>query len=49
VTRRLHRWRTPRPISSIQVPSEVAELYCREQFVVDRYEVIGHDDDFLGG
>jgi hypothetical protein len=31
------------------IDSEVAELYCREQFVVDRYEVIGHDDDFLGG
>jgi len=28
------------------IPDEAAELYCREHFVVDSYEVIGVDADF---
>jgi len=30
-------------------PPGTAELYCREQFVVDGYEVIGTDPDFPAG
>jgi len=29
-----------------EVDPVLAELYCREQFVVDSYEVIGTDPDF---
>ncbi len=31
---------------AIAVDPRTAELYCREQFVVDSFEVIGTDADF---
>ncbi len=31
------------------VPAVVARLLCRQEFVVDSYEVIGTDPDFGGG
>jgi hypothetical protein len=33
----------------IPVPRETAVYYCREQLVVDSYEVLGTDPDFRGG
>lgn len=33
----------------IAVPQETAVYYCREQLVVDSYEVLGTDPDFRGG
>ncbi|MCA1571595.1 MAG: hypothetical protein LC798_14995 [Chloroflexi bacterium] len=35
--------------SAEPVMPEVAELHCREQFVVEAIEVLGTDEDFPGG
>lgn len=32
-----------------EVDPAISELYCRTQFVVDSYEVIGEDEDFPFG
>jgi hypothetical protein len=34
------------PIDGPAISPETAQLYCREQFVLDEYEVIGTDPDF---
>ena len=39
-------WSTGEPLPAAGPDPRIAELYCREQFVVDAYEIIGTDPDF---